>query len=230
MAKANDKSSTIDWIWLHDALMLAIPRFGSVVLSKERLTEWLAAGKLPWSCMSWWGLDAEGIARLDQENRVSIVLHIIPTVAFHEGDPRFWRANVKIFWEENGAREQATGGARALGIRVSLERLRALLPEEPREGEEVRLALPQRRQERRAPEHRLRLVDRELDERLLVLLRALCVRLVSRQREARLLEALHARRPHRPVEALAVRAEPDDALLAAEARTQQMPVKSNLIY
>ena len=59
MAKANDKSSTIDWIWLHDALMLAIPRFGSVVLAKERLTEGLAAGKLPWSYMSWWGLDAE---------------------------------------------------------------------------------------------------------------------------------------------------------------------------
>ena len=68
MAKANDKSSTIDWIWLHDALMLAIPRFGSGILAKERLKEWLAAGDLPWSCMQWDGLDAEGIARLDQEN------------------------------------------------------------------------------------------------------------------------------------------------------------------
>ncbi len=133
MAKANDKSSTIDWIWLHDALMLAIPRFGSVVLAKERLTEGLAAGKLPWSCMSWWGLDAEGIARLDQENRVSIVGYIIPSVAYHEGDPQFWRANLKIDWEDNGARQQATGGARALGIKVSREHLVALLPEEPRE-------------------------------------------------------------------------------------------------
>jgi hypothetical protein len=133
MAKANDKSSTIDWIWLHDALMLAIPRFGSVVLAKERLTEGLAAGKLPWSCMSWWGLDAEGIARLDQENRVSIVGYIIPSVAYHEGDPQFWRANLKIDWEDNGARQQATGGARALGIKISREHLVALLPEEPRE-------------------------------------------------------------------------------------------------
>ena len=69
MAKANDKSNTIAWIWLHDALMLAIPRFGSVVLAKERLREWLAAGELPWSCMSWKGLDAERIARLDREQR-----------------------------------------------------------------------------------------------------------------------------------------------------------------
>ena len=128
MAKANDKSSTIDWIWLHDALMLAIPRFGSVVLAKIRLKEWLAAGELPWSCMQWDGLDAEGIARLDQENRVSIVGYIIPSVAYHEGDPQFWRANLKIDWEQNGARQQATGGARALGIKVSREHLVALCP------------------------------------------------------------------------------------------------------
>jgi hypothetical protein len=137
MAKANDKSSTIDWIWLHDALMLAIPRFGSVVLAEIRLKEWLAAGELPWSCMQWDGLDAEGIARLDQENRVSIVGYIIPSVAYHEGDPQFWRANYKIYWKQNWARQQATGGARALGIKVSREHLVALVPDESREGEEV---------------------------------------------------------------------------------------------
>jgi hypothetical protein len=145
MAKANDKSSTIYWIWLHDALALAIPHFGSAVLAEIRLKEWLAAGELPWSCKQWDGLDAEGIARLDREqrelidqkNRGWIVLHILPSVAYHEGDPQFWRANLNIHWEENGARENATGGARALGIRISRERLRALLPEEPREGEEV---------------------------------------------------------------------------------------------
>jgi hypothetical protein len=53
MAKANDKSSTIDWIWLHYALKLAITRLGSEVLAKALLTEWLAAGKLPWSCIAW---------------------------------------------------------------------------------------------------------------------------------------------------------------------------------
>ena len=78
-------------------------------------------------------LDAEGIARLDQENRASIVGYIIPSVAYHEGAPQFWRANLKIDWEDNGARQQATGGARALGIKVSREHLVALLPEDPRE-------------------------------------------------------------------------------------------------
>ena len=76
-------------------------------------------------------------ARLDQENRVSIVGYIIPSVAYHEGDPQFWRANLKIYWEQNGARQQATGGARALGIKVSREHLVALMPDELREGEEV---------------------------------------------------------------------------------------------
>ena len=67
-----------------------------------------------------------------QKNGV-IVLHILPSVAYHEGDPQFWRANLKIDWEDNGAREQATGGARALGIKVSREHLVALLPDESRE-------------------------------------------------------------------------------------------------
>jgi hypothetical protein len=129
MAKADDKSSTM--IWLRDALALAVRAFGSVVLAKERLREWLAAGELPWSCMSWNGLDAERIARLDREQRGWIVGHIFPSVAYHEGDPQFWRANLNIDWEENEAWEKATGGARAQGIKVSRERLLALLPEEP---------------------------------------------------------------------------------------------------
>ena len=145
MAKADDKSSTM--IWLRGALALAVRAFGSVVLAKERLREWLAAGELPWSCMSWNGLDAERIARLDREQRGWIVGHIFPSVAYHEGDPQFWRANLNIDWEENGAWEKATGGARAQGIKVSRERLLALLPEEPlnervEEPEQTRPAEP----------------------------------------------------------------------------------------
>ena len=131
MAKADETSSTM--IWLRDALALAVVAFGSMKLAKIRLTEWLAAGKLPWSCMSWKGLNAEEIATLDREQRGWIVGHIFPSVAYHEGDPQFWRANLNIDWEENEAREKATGGARALGVKVSREHLVALLPEEPRE-------------------------------------------------------------------------------------------------
>ena len=139
MAKADDTSNTM--IWLRDTLALAVRAFGSVVLAKERLREWLASGELPWSCMSWKGLDAERIARLDREqrelidqkNRGWIVLHIFPSVAYHEGAPQFWRANLNIDWEENEAWEKAAGGARAQGIKASREHLVALLPEEPRE-------------------------------------------------------------------------------------------------
>ena len=95
------------------------------------------------------------IARLDREQRELIddpknrvkVFHILPSVAYREGDPQFWCADVKIFWEENGAREQATGGARALGIKVSRKHLRALLHDESREEprEDEKEAGPQQR-------------------------------------------------------------------------------------
>ena len=49
MAKADDTSSTIVWIWLREALELAVTALGSVKLAQELLIEWLAAGKLPWA-------------------------------------------------------------------------------------------------------------------------------------------------------------------------------------
>ena len=49
MAKADDTSSTIDWIWLRDALELAVAAFGSEALAKKRLMEWLAGREdVPW--------------------------------------------------------------------------------------------------------------------------------------------------------------------------------------
>jgi hypothetical protein len=134
MAKAADTSSTIVTIWLCEALALAAAALGSAALAKVRLREWLAAGKLPWRCISWKGLDAEGISRLERENRVGSVFFVnIPSDAYHEGDPQFWSTGLTIDWEDNGARENATAGAQALGIMVSREHLLALLPA-PRQG------------------------------------------------------------------------------------------------
>jgi hypothetical protein len=65
MAKAGVKSTT--WIWLRDALALVHVAVGSLELAKELLIKWLAAGDLPWSCMSWKGLDAAGVAKLERE-------------------------------------------------------------------------------------------------------------------------------------------------------------------
>ena len=42
MAKANDTSSTSDWIWLSDALREATKVLGSQALAKRRLKELLA--------------------------------------------------------------------------------------------------------------------------------------------------------------------------------------------
>ncbi len=133
MAKANDKSSTIDWIWLHDALILAITRFGSERLAKAMLTNWLAAGKLPWSCMAWHPLDEKGLDELEDRARdVGMLLRDIPPPC-GEGDPEFWRADHMISWEDNIAVQHPVVGATALGIKMSGEHFLALLPEEPRD-------------------------------------------------------------------------------------------------
>ncbi|MET4037412.1 hypothetical protein ABIB94_007154 [Bradyrhizobium sp. JR7.2] len=133
MAEANDKSSTIDWIWLHDALILAITRLGSVVLAKALLMEWLAAGMLPWSCMVWKPRDEEGIEELaDRARDLGMPLRDIPP-ACREGAPEFWRSDHRILWEDNMAHQQSVVGASALGIKVPHGYLLALLPEEPRE-------------------------------------------------------------------------------------------------
>jgi hypothetical protein len=139
MAKAVSSSSTIDWPWLHDALVLATKAFGSEVLAKERVREWMASGRLPWTCMSFKGPDADDIARLQEEERGSIVGYILPSAAYHNGDPAFWRADLNIWWgeNENAAREKSMFGARALGIKVSRTHLAALLPSEPRENEKA---------------------------------------------------------------------------------------------
>jgi hypothetical protein len=132
MAKANNTSTTVVWIWLHDALVLATKALGSEVLAKERLRGWMARSQLPWDCMLFEGLDADAIARLREQAKGSIVGYIFPSAVYHKGDPAFWLADLNIWWNENenAAREKATGGARALGIRVPHERLLALLTEE----------------------------------------------------------------------------------------------------
>ena len=147
MAKAADPSSTTVWIWLHEALALAVEALGSVALAKAQLTEWMAAGKLPWSCTSWKGLDQEDLTKRRREKerlwKKKRILLALPKAAYYPGDPRFWSARgLWIDWEDNVARELARDGAQALGIRVSRSHLLALLHEGPGEREEARGAAP----------------------------------------------------------------------------------------
>ena len=114
MAKADDTTSKIDWIWLREALELAVATLGSVELAEERLMEWLAAGELPWSCMAWKGLSAEEIAREEGEaaaagllqkdgaGRNGAVCHYtVPSAAYCQGDPSVLERRGRIDWEEN---------------------------------------------------------------------------------------------------------------------------------
>ena len=112
-------NSTSDWVWLRDALDLAAAALGSRALAKGRLTEWLAAGKLPWSCMSWEGLDAAAIARLRQELTVAGIMSVAPSAPYYNGDPKFWGTSlVEIDWGDNAAYETVfvIDGARARGM------------------------------------------------------------------------------------------------------------------
>ncbi len=152
MAKANDPTSTIVWIWLRDALSLAVERLGSVALAKKWLIEWLAAGKLPWTCREWKGLSAEELAekrreklaaealvqkRREQGEMVGDAIYSLPSATYCQGDPSFWIAKRRIDWDDNAAYEPRVHGAQALGIRVSKTHLLAQLPEEPRERVET---------------------------------------------------------------------------------------------
>jgi hypothetical protein len=130
-------NATTDWIWLREALPLVVAALGSVALAKEQLREWLAAGKVPWSCMWWKGLNAEDLAELKQERDGLFAFSsrlftsaFAPSAAYCPGDPEFWNAGLKIDWEDDGAYELARlDGAQALGIKVSCAHMLALLPQ-----------------------------------------------------------------------------------------------------
>ncbi len=81
--------------------MLAVAALESEALAKELLREWMAAGKLPWSCMLWKGPVAEVIAFVEQINRMGKTFYPIPSTAYHGGDPQaqFWRAFLTIDWK-----------------------------------------------------------------------------------------------------------------------------------
>jgi hypothetical protein len=92
MATAGDTISTLDWIWLREALKLTVAVIGSVARAKELLVEWLAAGKLPWKCMSFKEVDEIWGFRLRARAAWGV---LDPQIALFEGDPRFWSTNSK---------------------------------------------------------------------------------------------------------------------------------------
>lgn len=126
MAKANDKSNAIHWIWLIEALQEAIKVLGSKRLARRRLKQWMATGELPWICMSLDLLDEKGqVMTWPQLGSVFFVLNL------------FWDATSHwIDWEDNCAGENELGAVQAMGMSVSRERLFALLlpPGELRAG------------------------------------------------------------------------------------------------
>ena len=88
MAKADDTIS--DWIWLDETLKLAKAALGSRALAEKRLRQWLTAGELPWDCMGWDALDAEGIAEFEESLREAGIVQLSPSGPYYEGDPQFW--------------------------------------------------------------------------------------------------------------------------------------------
>src|SRR4029079_5834692 len=142
MAKADDASSTIDWIWLSAALVLAAVPYGSP-LAKELLVHWMATGDLPWACEWWKPRDAERLARWEERRRELegwghfSPVSVMPSAEYFRGDVQFGMSDRKVDWENNGAREKSTWGAKASGIKVSRKHLLALLLEGPREREEA---------------------------------------------------------------------------------------------
>ena len=126
MAKAGKATST-DWIWLRDARNRAADALGSKAGAEEQLLEWMATGKLPWTCTRWKAPDAADIARMNQ----ILVVTPTPQTVYCNGDSRFMADGPDIDWEDNSACEASylPDGARAQGIKVSRAHLQTLLPD-----------------------------------------------------------------------------------------------------
>src|SRR5262245_15384624 len=99
MAKADDTSSTIDWIWLGKALALAaVPLRSS--LAKEMLVHWIATGQLPRSYTLWKKRDREALAKSVERRQereswgvfFPRSMSITPPPEYSPDDPRFWSA------------------------------------------------------------------------------------------------------------------------------------------
>jgi hypothetical protein len=149
MAKADDTTST-DWIFLREALDIAVTAFGSMELARDHLLwEWLAAGKLPWTCIQWEALDDADIAKLHQRIRARGDAVALAAVTYYNGDPRFFGAPPEINWKDSTAsiegKVRTARGlsfdlcvAQARGIKVPRAPLLELLPDESREPEQLR--------------------------------------------------------------------------------------------
>jgi hypothetical protein len=132
MAKAQDR--IVDWTWLREAPEIAAKALGSITFAKTQLRKWLASGDLPWDCVSWQALDAEGIAKTRRDlAQIAVTFPLLaPSGPYRKGDPAFFACErTEIDFENNSAREgtpaTVADGAKAEGIKVATERLLALL-------------------------------------------------------------------------------------------------------
>ena len=120
--KANNDTTT--WISLSDARALVISAYGATQLAETLLKKWLGEKRVRWTC------------KLFEPAPVSDLVAFqgalfVANVAYSNGDPAFWRADLEINWVESWAREKYThGGARATTITVVREEVLAQLPAE----------------------------------------------------------------------------------------------------
>jgi len=137
MAKKASSDATTTRIWVSEAMALVVKAKGAG--AERLLVERLGQGKVRWSCERFEGPRASDLADRQRKASGGAAWYLVPGVAYSDGDPAFWRADLEINWNENSAREHpaVVGGAKAHGIRVVLEDLLALLPGEPGESKEA---------------------------------------------------------------------------------------------
>jgi hypothetical protein len=123
MAKAAEKTST-EWIWLSEALALALRVYGSRSLAEERLKQ----ARLLWDCEDWQGEEAAApewkmVEEREGTARVSDFRLVHPAPAIYKGDPRAW-TELDVDFDNN---EMHRGGVRARGVKMSRAGVLALL-------------------------------------------------------------------------------------------------------
>ena len=125
MAKAGSKTTTT-WISLSDAKDLVVSAYGATQKAETLLKKWLGEKRVRWTCELFEPARVADLAALQG------VFLAVATVAYSNGDPAFWRADLEINWAESWARERyAHGGNCAYTITVVREEVLAQLPAEP---------------------------------------------------------------------------------------------------
>ena len=122
MAKKAGGNTTTTWISLSDARALVIEAYGATQKAETLLKKWLGEERVRWTCKLFEPARVADLAALQRESAAAGIVLTVANVAYSNGDPAFWPADLEINWAESWARKKYMhGGAGAYTVTVVVE-------------------------------------------------------------------------------------------------------------